>query len=61
MYHTDGSKIKTFTNYKFNKKTFDTKKNNQSQNENLNTFNKGLSHKRNNSIRNQFESQIILN
>ncbi len=70
IYHIDGNKLKTFSKYQFHKKTFDTKKNNESKNKNGNK-NENLipmenkinrkCHKREGCIKNQFQSQIILN
>ena len=58
VYKTDGFNLKTFSKYKLHKKVFDSGKNNESNDPIENKF-KGKSHRRENSIRNQFESQIV--
>ena len=59
-YQTDGNKLKTFSKNKFHKKTYDIGKNNESEIPLVNKI-KGKSHRREKSIRNQFESQIVFN
>ena len=60
MYSTDGFKSKTFCGDKLHKKVFNTGKNTQSNGgDYLASKLRGKSHKRGESIRNCFESQIV--
>lgn len=60
MYSTDGFKSKTFSSTKLHKKVFNLGKNTESNNcDYLASKLKGKSHRREESIRNCFKSQII--
>lgn len=60
MYSTDGFKSKTFSSNKLHKKVFNEGKNTETfYNDALESKIRGKSHRRQESVRNCFESQIV--